>query len=76
MLYLYGCMLLLMDLHIEGPVRERLIVAHYRYSGAEAQIDSVCHLLRSTGYSTNNNQVKGKPLENYPDSYFACVSKL
>ena len=59
-------MLLLMDLHIEGPVREKLIVAHYRYSGAEAQIESICHLMRSTGFSAN-----GRTPDGYPENYFA-----
>ena len=58
-------MLLLMELHIEGPVRERLLVAHYRYSGAEANIADICKLLRSTGFSPN-----GKRPTNYPESYF------
>jgi len=65
LLYLYGSMLLLMDLHIEGPVRERLIVAHYRYAGAEANVETICHLLRSTGFS-----LKSKRPDSYPESYF------
>ena len=32
-LYLYGVMLLLIDRLIPGPVRERLIVAHFRARG-------------------------------------------
>ena len=32
-LYLYGVMLLLTDRLIPGPVRERLIVAHFRAKG-------------------------------------------
>ena len=43
-LYVYGVMLLLTDLHMDGPVRERLLVAHYRYSGAETNIDDICKL--------------------------------
>jgi WASH complex subunit strumpellin len=30
-LYLYGVMLLLMDLRIPGFVRERMLVSYYRY---------------------------------------------
>jgi WASH complex subunit strumpellin len=30
-LYLYGCMLLLMDIRIPGVARERMIVSYYRY---------------------------------------------
>ena len=59
-------MLLLMDLYIEGPVRERLIVAHYRYAGAEANVESICHLLRSTGFTPG-----GKRPDSYPENYFA-----
>ena len=58
-------MLLLTDLHIEGAVRERLLVAHYRYSGAEINIDAICKLLRSTGFS-----VTVKRPQNYPENYF------
>ena len=45
-LYLYGSMLLLMERHLHGRVREKIIVAHYRYtpsaSGALDDIDKVC----------------------------------
>ena len=50
-------MLLLADTHIDGHVRERLLVAYYRYCGqgrngvGGSNIDDVCKLLRSTGYS-------------------------
>ena len=64
-LYVYGVMLILVDLHIEGPVRERLLVAHYRYSGAESNIADICKLLRSTGFA-----IAGKRPQNYPESYF------
>ncbi|GMH56588.1 hypothetical protein TrST_g9055 [Triparma strigata] len=53
-LYLYGSMLLLMERHLHGRVREKIIVAHYRYtpsaSGALDDIDKVCKLCRSTNY--------------------------
>ena len=29
--YLYGCMLLLMDLRIPGPARERIVISFLRY---------------------------------------------
>ena len=32
-IYLYGVMLILADKHMKGPIRERLIVAHLRFSG-------------------------------------------
>ncbi len=49
---LYGCMLLLLDVRIAGPCRERLIVAYYRYKGAGTipNVDAVVKLCRSTGY--------------------------
>ncbi|KAL7732828.1 hypothetical protein ACLKA6_005961 [Drosophila palustris] len=56
-LYLYGVILLVLDFHIPGDVRERLLIAYYRYSGGDAtpsgdesNIHDVCLLLRSTGY--------------------------
>ncbi|XP_034655420.1 WASH complex subunit homolog 5 [Drosophila subobscura] len=56
-LYLYGVILLLLDYHICGDVRERLLISYYRYSGGDAtpsgdesNIHDVCLLLRSTGY--------------------------
>ncbi|CAG0914246.1 unnamed protein product [Notodromas monacha] len=50
-LFLYGVMLLFADWEIEGVVRERLLVAHYRFSGHRSaggsNVDDVCRLLRS-----------------------------
>ncbi|KAG6444856.1 hypothetical protein O3G_MSEX003553 [Manduca sexta] len=70
-LYLYGAMLLLCDLFIPGPVRERLLVAFYRYSTSQSQsnIDDVCKLLRDTGYDQQNN----KRPPDYPLEYFSRV---
>jgi WASH complex subunit strumpellin len=50
-LYLYGCMLMLLDVRIAGPCRERLVVAYYRYKGAGTieSIDAVVKLCRATG---------------------------
>jgi WASH complex subunit strumpellin len=68
--YLYGLMLLIADMKFEGIVRERLLIAYIRYSNQksymESNIDDVCKLLRSTGYSNG----RPKPA-NYPESYFA-----
>ena len=36
--YLQGVMLMLMDMQVPGPVRERLVVAHYRHKGESAQV--------------------------------------
>ncbi|KAL0871882.1 hypothetical protein ABMA27_004343 [Loxostege sticticalis] len=71
-LYLYGAMLLLCDLYIPGPVRERLLVAFYRYSTSQSQsnIDDVCKLLRDTGY----NQQNGKRPSDYPVEYFSRIN--
>ncbi|XP_063828213.1 WASH complex subunit 5 isoform X1 [Ostrinia nubilalis] len=71
-LYLYGAMLLLCDLYIPGPVRERLLVAFYRYSTSQSQsnIDDVCKLLRDTGY----NQQSGKRPADYPIEYFSRIN--
>ncbi|CAH2981352.1 unnamed protein product [Chilo suppressalis] len=70
-LYLYGAMLLLCDLYISGPVRERLLVAFYRYSTSQSQsnVDDVCKLLRDTGY----NQQQCKRPTDYPVEYFGRV---
>ncbi|XP_022113508.2 WASH complex subunit 5 [Pieris rapae] len=70
-LYLYGSMLLLCDLYIPGAVRERLLVAFYRYSTNQSQsnVDDVCKLLRDTGY----NQLPGRRPSDYPVEYFSRV---
>eukprot|EP00095_Tigriopus_kingsejongensis_P005223 maker-scaffold585_size130225-snap-gene-0.19 protein:Tk05223 transcript:maker-scaffold585_size130225-snap-gene-0.19-mRNA-1 annotation:"Strumpellin" len=71
-LYILGVMLLLIDLHLEGSIRERLLVAYYRYSGQHADqthVDDICKLLRSTGFSKSNP----KRPTNYPHSYFERI---
>lgn len=61
-------MLLTVDAHIEGIIRERLLVSYYRYTpqrrDTQSSIDEVCKLLRDTGFNTNK-----KPA-NYPEEYF------
>ncbi|XP_077991105.1 WASH complex subunit 5-like [Glandiceps talaboti] len=73
-LFLYGVMLFVIDMRIEGVVRERMLVSYHRYSAAEASvesnIDDVCKLLRSTGY-TSIGGIR-RP-QNYPESYFQRV---
>ncbi|MBN3315330.1 WASC5 protein, partial [Atractosteus spatula] len=73
-LYLYGVMLLVIDQKIEGEVRERMLVSYYRYSAArssaDSNLDDICKLLRSTGYSC---QPGSKRPPNYPESYFQRV---
>uniref|UniRef100_A0A3Q3BQ39 WASH complex subunit 5 n=1 Tax=Kryptolebias marmoratus TaxID=37003 RepID=A0A3Q3BQ39_KRYMA len=67
-------MLLVIDQKIEGEVRERMLVSYYRYSAArssaDSNLDDICKLLRSTGYSS---QPGAKRPANYPDSYFQRV---
>lgn len=73
-LYLYGVMLLVIDQKIEGEVRERMLVSYYRYSAArssaDSNLDDICKLLRSTGYSS---QPGAKRPPSYPESYFQRV---
>ncbi len=68
--YLYGLMLLIGDTKFESGIRERLLIGYIRYSAQksymESNIDDVCKLLRSTGYSVG----KPKPA-NYPEAYFS-----
>ncbi|KCV67711.1 hypothetical protein H696_05819 [Fonticula alba] len=70
-LYLYGCMLLLIDQLIEGPIRERLLIAYHRYQSDQVAVSnmvSVCQLLQSTGYLPDP---KAKRPDNYPEAFFA-----
>lgn len=69
-LYLYGCMLLLMDLRIPGLARERMLISYFRYKGATSipNIDEVCKLCRSTGYSPTAR----RPAR-YPEDYFGRI---
>ncbi|XP_041358411.1 WASH complex subunit 5-like [Gigantopelta aegis] len=74
-LYLYGVMLLVIDIRIDGTVRERMLVSYYRYSAqkssaGDSNIDDVCKLLRSSGFS---NQPGAKRPPGYPESYFNRV---
>ena len=73
-LYLYGVMLLITDLKIEGPLRERMLVAFHRFStqhvNVDSNIDDVCKLLRSTGFA--RQPVMKRPAK-YPEDYFAGV---
>ena len=73
-LFLYGVMLLIVDMKMEGPIRERMLVAFHRYSTSEASIDSniddVCKLLRGTGYQ--RTPIPKRP-PRYPEDYFAYV---
>lgn len=73
-LFLYGVMLLVLDMNIPGIVRERLLVSYYRYSTQKqhgySRIDDVCKLLRSTGFI---NAATAKRVPNYPEEYFKRI---
>ena len=51
-LYLYGTMLLLLERHIPGPVREKMVIAVMRHQGEMSleHHEDVCKLIRATGY--------------------------
>ncbi|KAB0792555.1 hypothetical protein PPYR_14514 [Photinus pyralis] len=70
-LYLYGVMLLIVDTHIEGIIRERLLISYYRYTpqrqDGKTHIDEVCKLLRDTGVNS------AKRPNNYPEDYFRRI---
>jgi WASH complex subunit strumpellin len=74
MFYLYGCMLLLMDRLIIGQVRERIVVAYYRYKGGHQAIENlnqVIKLTKSTDFIPGEN---GKRPAYYPEEFFARYS--
>ncbi|XP_066594760.1 WASH complex subunit 5 isoform X2 [Prorops nasuta] len=68
-LYLYGVMLLIMDYHFEGSIRERLLVSYYRYSSPSSSVHVLCKFLCSTGFSKSSQ----KRTPNYPEDYFRRV---
>lgn len=68
-------MLLLVDHHFEGRIRECLLVSYYRYNAQESsstKVDDICMLLRSTGYS----KISGKRPINYPEDYFRYYFRI
>ena len=69
-LYLYGTMLLLLEERIPGAVREKIMIAAYRYRGEGllSNIDEVCRLCRSTGYIPGQGLKRPK---NHPTSFFS-----
>lgn len=81
-LYLYGVMMIVLDIHIPGPVRERLLVSYYRYHSqhSESSIDEICKFCRSTGYNPPAHPftsiVHFQPhaaTKGYPETFFARV---
>eukprot|EP01083_Nonionella_stella_P029125 80259_1 len=69
--YLYGVMLLIMDIRLPGEVREKLIVSYVRYKGSSnaSNIDEVYKLCRQTGFDPNSQ----KRPAGYPENYFARI---
>ena len=52
-LFLYGIMLLALDVHIEGQVREKLLVAYFRYSGMYVSMKLVTNAKKGQKYDLN-----------------------
>eukprot|EP01083_Nonionella_stella_P102334 291036_1 len=75
-IYLYGVMLLIMDKHLPGVVREKLIVAYYRWKGSiiDSTIRSVVKLCRSTGYMYGDSRAESRRPKKYPDAFFSRFS--
>ena len=47
-LYLYGVMLLTLDLRIEGPTREKLIISYYRYKASTTHAHTHTHTIHTS----------------------------
>lgn len=71
-IYLYGCMLFICEAYIPGHVRERLLVSYHRaaVSHHQTNLDSVCKLLRDTGFRNSPN---AKRPPNYPEELFKYI---
>lgn len=69
-IYLYGVMLLLLEEKIPGAIREKIMIAVYRYNGdgSLVNIDEVCKLCRSTGYVPGP---EGRKPKNHPAAFFS-----
>lgn len=67
-IYLYGVMLLLLDQHISGEIRERMLMSYYRYKGAGdiENIDSICTLCKDTGFRSSTKKIP----KQYPVQFF------
>lgn len=80
-IYVYGVMLLVIDMRIPGMVRERILVSYHRYMGGGtahvtgrtdySNFDDIVKLLRSTNYSNCPSSPKRPP--SYPEAYFGRV---
>ena len=72
-LYLFGAMLLLLEHHIPGSIRERIVVAVLRHNG-EATLDKfedVSKLIRSTGVQHSADGKSCNRPKDYPEKYFS-----
>lgn len=69
--YLWGVMLLLMDIRISGPIRERLIIQYYRHKdeSRNVRIIDLAKLCKDTGFRHDEPLTK-RPAA-YPEEYFA-----
>lgn len=74
--------LLIIDIHIAGDIRERILVAYYRYNAdkteSDCSIDDICKLMRSTGYIPSGSSIvqfhhNQQQVRNYPENYFSRV---
>lgn len=68
-LTMLGIMLLTMEEKLSGGIRERMLIALYRYNGDARliNIEDVCKLCRSTGYIAGIN---GRKPKRHPESLF------
>ena len=74
----FGGVLLLLDRLFGEDVRERIVVAYYRYKGASelANLDGVCSLCRRTGFlppaaDPASAAARQAPPAGYPEEFFA-----
>lgn len=81
-LYLYAVMLIVLDIHIPGNIRERLLVSYYRYhsQNSDSSIDEICKFCRSTGYTPvptpQTSIIHFQPQsggKSYPENFFSRV---
>jgi len=72
LLHVYGSLLLLLDIYIPGEIRERLIIAHYRFTnerknGKVSNFEAICKMFqRSTSSIDSNSNIKQKRSEEKP----------
>lgn len=70
MFYLYGTILVLLDMYIPGTIRERFIIANHRYrsneqnsnalrTSEEANFEQLCKLFQRTDDELSTNNLKG-----------------